>query len=238
MPATFDGPARAIEPADPDPPAEVAPPLKVGWLARTYCRMAGTPVTGRTPTSGAFVSGCASAVATSPASRSTRGVRSGMSQPAGASRSAGVPGAARLSHASCIDGARGSMSVRTTASSCSASSTPAVAAARRSIPVGLTRLEPPGPGLRKADAIAEFAPFLRQLIGSAPRPRRPVRPKVGQMRPRRAQRMARSARHASDHHKRASLRRIPAEPMTRSQGQVPMPWGPTHLVPGLSGVSA
>jgi hypothetical protein len=53
-------------------------------------------------------------------------------------------------HASCIDGVRGSMSVRTTASSCSASSTPAVAAARRSIPVGLTRLERPGPRLRKS----------------------------------------------------------------------------------------
>jgi hypothetical protein len=66
-------------------------------------------------------------------------VRSGTSQPTGASRSAGVTGAARLSHASCIAGVRGSMSVRTTASS-SVSSTPALAAARRSIPVTFLRI--------------------------------------------------------------------------------------------------
>ena len=91
----------------------------------------GTPVTGRTRTSGARVSGCASAAAKSPTSRSTRGLRSSTSQTSGASRSAGVTGAVRSSHASCINGVRGSMSVR---SNTSASAAPAVAVARRNTP--------------------------------------------------------------------------------------------------------
>jgi hypothetical protein len=41
MPTTFDGPARAIKPPGPDPPAEAAPPPGAGWLARTCCRVAG-----------------------------------------------------------------------------------------------------------------------------------------------------------------------------------------------------
>jgi hypothetical protein len=41
MPATFDGPARAIEPPGPDPPAEAAPSPTAGWLVRSYCRVAG-----------------------------------------------------------------------------------------------------------------------------------------------------------------------------------------------------
>jgi hypothetical protein len=101
-----------------------------GWRGHT-AGWSGTPVTGRTRTSGASVSGCASAAAKSPTSGSTRGLRSSMSQPSGASRSAGVTGAVRLSHASCINGVRGSMSVR---SNTSASATPAVAVARRKIP--------------------------------------------------------------------------------------------------------
>jgi len=39
--ATFDGPARAIKPPGPDPPADAAPPPGAGWLARTCCRVAG-----------------------------------------------------------------------------------------------------------------------------------------------------------------------------------------------------
>ena len=101
-----------------------------GWRGHT-AGWSGTPVTGRTRTSGASVSGCASAAAKSPTSRSTRGLRSSMSQTSGASRSAGVTGAVRLSHASCMNGVRGSMSVR---SNTSASATPAVAVARRNIP--------------------------------------------------------------------------------------------------------
>ena len=95
----------------------------------------GTPVSGRTPMSGAFVSGCASAAARSPASRSTRGVRSGTSRLAGASRSAGVTGAVRWSRASCIAGVRGSMVWTTTSSSRSA-----VAAARRSASTSVCRV--------------------------------------------------------------------------------------------------
>jgi hypothetical protein len=101
-----------------------------GWRGRT-AGWSGTPVTGRTRTSGASVSGCASAAAKSPISRSTRGLRSSMSQTSGASRSAGVTGAVRLSHASCMNGVRGSMSVW---SNTSASATPAVAVARRNTP--------------------------------------------------------------------------------------------------------
>ena len=41
MPTTFDGPARAIKPPGPDPPADAAPPPGAGWLARTCCRVAG-----------------------------------------------------------------------------------------------------------------------------------------------------------------------------------------------------
>ena len=41
MPIMFDGPARVIKPPGPDPPAEAAPPPTVGWLGRTYCRVAG-----------------------------------------------------------------------------------------------------------------------------------------------------------------------------------------------------
>jgi hypothetical protein len=160
MPITFDGPARVIKPPGPDPPAEAAPrPQRAGWAGHT-ARWPGTSVTGRTLTSGAFVSGCANAAARSPASRSTRGVRSSTSQPAGASRSAGVTGAARLSHASRIDGVRGAIPVKTP-STRYASSPPAVAAARRSTP-GLSqdcsqsgRAHCPRP--HKADAIAEFA---------------------------------------------------------------------------------
>jgi len=100
MPTTFDGPARAIKPPGPDPPADAAPPPGAGWLARTCCRVAGHAGDWTYPDERCVVSGCASAAATSPASRSTSGVRSGTSQPAGASRSAGVTGAARSSHAS------------------------------------------------------------------------------------------------------------------------------------------
>jgi hypothetical protein len=124
-------------------------PPRAGWPGHA-AGWPGTPVTGLTPTSGAFVSGCASAAARSPASRSIHGVRSGTSQPTGASRSAGVTGAARLSHASCIAGVRGSMSVRTTASS-SASSTSALAAARRSIPVTFLRIRLTCPSLSGMD---------------------------------------------------------------------------------------
>ncbi len=77
------------------------------------------------------MSGCASAAAESPTSRSTGGLRSSMSQTSGASRSADVTGAVRLGHASCMNGVRGSMSVR---SNTSASATPAVAVARRNTP--------------------------------------------------------------------------------------------------------
>jgi hypothetical protein len=101
-----------------------------GWRGHA-AGWSGTPVTGRTRTSGASVSGCASAAAKSPKSGSTRGLRSSMSQPSGASRSAGATGAVRLSHASCMNGVRGSMSVR---SNTSASPIPAVAVARKNIP--------------------------------------------------------------------------------------------------------
>jgi len=103
----------------------------------------GTPVSGRTPMSGAFVSGCASAAARSPASRSTRGVRSGTSRPTGASRSAGVTGAARWSRASCMAGVRGSMVWTTTSSS-----TSAVAAVRRSASTPVCRTSLSGDGHR------------------------------------------------------------------------------------------
>jgi hypothetical protein len=101
-----------------------------GWRGHT-AGWSDTPVTGPTPTSGASVSGCASAAAKSPISRSTRGLRSSTSQTSGVSRSAGVSGAVRLSHTSCINGVRGSMSVR---SNTSASAAPAVAVARRNTP--------------------------------------------------------------------------------------------------------
>lgn len=102
-------------------------PKRAGWPGHT-AGWPGTPANGPTPTSGACVSGCAGAAATSSASRSTHGLCSGTSQPIGASRSAGVTGVARSSHASCTAGVRGFMSVRTTR----ANSTPVVAAARRS----------------------------------------------------------------------------------------------------------
>jgi hypothetical protein len=101
-----------------------------GWRGHT-AGWSGTPVTGRTRTSGASVSGCASGAAKSPISRSTRGLRSSMSQTSGASRSAGVTGAVRLSHAPCMNGVRGCTLVR---SNTSASATPAVAVARRNLP--------------------------------------------------------------------------------------------------------
>lgn len=41
MSTMFDGPARTIKPPGPEPPAEAAPPPKVGWLARTCCQVAG-----------------------------------------------------------------------------------------------------------------------------------------------------------------------------------------------------
>lgn len=41
MPTTFYGPAGAIKPPGPAPPADAAPSPETGWLARTYCRVAG-----------------------------------------------------------------------------------------------------------------------------------------------------------------------------------------------------
>jgi hypothetical protein len=41
MSTLFDGPAPAIKSPGPDPPAGTAPPPHMGWLARTYCRVAG-----------------------------------------------------------------------------------------------------------------------------------------------------------------------------------------------------
>ena len=114
-----------------------------GWRGHT-AGWSATPVTGPTRTSDASVSGCASAAAKSPTSRSTRGPRSSTSQTSGASRSADVTGAVRLSHASCMNGVRGSMSVR---SNTSASATPAIAVARRNTPAtypaSVDRLECP-----------------------------------------------------------------------------------------------
>jgi ribosomal protein L37E len=41
MPATSDGPAWAINPPAPPPPADVPLPPKAGGLARTHCRLTG-----------------------------------------------------------------------------------------------------------------------------------------------------------------------------------------------------
>ena len=101
-----------------------------GWREHA-AGSSGTPVTGRTRTSGASVYGSASAAAKSPTSRSTRGLHSHMSQTTDASKSAGVTGAVRSSLASCINGARGSTSAP---SSTSANATPAVAVTRKSTP--------------------------------------------------------------------------------------------------------
>jgi hypothetical protein len=126
----------------------------VGRLARTYCRVVGTPVIGRTRTSGASVSGSASAAAKSPTSRSTHGPPSSMPRPTGASRSAGAAGAVRLSPGSCIDGAHGCTSERI---STSASAIPAVAVARRSTPGTCHRSVDPSARPRPRTSSAGFA---------------------------------------------------------------------------------
>lgn len=130
MPTTFDGPGgSSSHPAQNRQLKRPHRPPRAGWPGHA-ARWPGTPVTGPTPTGGAFVSGCASAAARSPASRSTRGARSSTSQQHDASKSAGATGAARLNHASSTALDRGATPTSTTR----ARPPPAAAAARRRAP--------------------------------------------------------------------------------------------------------
>jgi hypothetical protein len=162
----------------------------------------GTPVTGRTRTSAASASEGASAAATSPPSRSTRGVHSSMSQVTGASRSAGVSAAAWLSHAWCINGVRGFMSVRSNAS---ASHTPAVVVARRNIPATSHASADPRAGFPVA--LQSAPPQVCSGVSSAPRVQAWV---------------SREARRSRDHRTGCGI------PLTLSRGEAD---GPTVAAP-------
>ena len=110
MPTTLDGlSGRIIQPPGPDPPADAAPPPKAGWLARTCCRVAGHTGEWTYPDERCVRVRMCQRCGEVTSKQEHTWVRSATLPQAGASRSAGVAGAARLSHASYIDGVRSSM---------------------------------------------------------------------------------------------------------------------------------